>query len=249
MKTPVKTMLVGLTLAMALWGLAACSDGDDEAAEGASQESATEPDLSGIPDVVATVNDREITKDAFVTAYESQFQQTLIQAQTTGEPVDQDQLKQQTAEGLVNNELLLEEAENRDFTASEDDVDAALTDFAEQSGVGSTEDYLSTLEEQGLGEDEVRSQLEVQVKIDQLLAEEVGDDEASEEELQELYDQAVAQQEQQPQVEGQEQQEIPPFDEVRPELEEQAASQKESAAAQTLIEGLRDDAEVEINLD
>lgn len=241
-KTSVRTAAVA-AVTVALLGVAACSGGDEKTEEAAPGE----PDLAGLPAVVAVVNDREITKDDFVPAYTAQFRQASAQAEATGTPVDQDQLKEQTVESLVSNELLVEEAERRDFAASDADVDAALEDFAEQGGAESVEAYLGTLAEQGLDEDAVRAQLQDQVKLDQLLADEAGTEEPTEEELRELYDQAVAQQEQLGQAGGEEA-EVPSFDEVRDQLADQAVQQDESEAAQALLADLRPDAEVKVNL-
>ena len=81
----------------------------------------------------------------------------------------------------------------------------------------SAEDFLAAMEEQGMPEEEVRSQVESQETVGQLVEDENGGFEASEEELQEAYDQAKSQQEQmaqQPQQgqQGQPQQpqEMPP---------------------------------------
>ncbi len=249
MSTAMKSVAAALAAVLVLSGIAAASgafDGvfsgnDDDASAEAPAEG--EPDLRGIPDVVAVVNDEEITKDDFVMAYENQFQQQQMQAQMSGEPVDQDALKQQTAEGLVSNALLLQEATSRDIEASDDDVDELLAEFVEQSGAEDEAAYLKTLDEQGLDEEEVRSQLSDQVLLNALFAEEGADEKPSEDELKELYDQQVAQQEQMG-GEG----EVPSFDELRPQLEEQVTSQKESEVAQALLEDLREDADVDIKL-
>lgn len=237
----------GLILAalFTLGALGACGDGESETAPAEG-----EPDLRGIPDVVATVNDAEITKADFVAAYTAQFQQQQAQAGTTGQPVDEDALKQQTAEGLVNNELLLQEAAERDFDATEDDVQEMLADYAEQSGAESPEAYLETLAEQGLEEDLAREQLADQVRLDQLFADE-GVEEPTETELRELYDAAVEQQKalsEGTEEEGAPEQEIPAFDEVRDQLADQARSQEQNEVAQALLETLREDAEIDIAL-
>ena len=92
-----KTMGIAIGTAAAVLTLGACGGADgggeqapaatDSAAQGqdpaASGEaaSATEPDLSDVPDVVAEVNGEEITKDDFSGPYESQFQQQAMQSQ------------------------------------------------------------------------------------------------------------------------------------------------------------------------
>ena len=116
--------LAALTLTAALGLTAACSGGQDDpsqASDGGGQAAASdsggaaagdqqmpEADVSDVPDVVAEVNGEEVTKDEFVQTYESQFQQLMMQQQQSGAgtEVDQDELKSQVAEQLVNNELL-----------------------------------------------------------------------------------------------------------------------------------------------
>lgn len=222
--------------------LAGCSGDDEPAPESTDAAAQAEPDLEGLPDVVAVVDDVEITKDQFVTAYEAQFAQLSAQAQQTGQPLDQDAAKQQTAESLVSTQLLVNEADERGYEVSQDDLDATLAELAESSGT-TPEDLVASLTDQGIAEEEIDRQLEGQVKLDRLVAEEGGDTEPTDEELRELYDQVVAQQE----AAGSET-EVPPFDDARPQLVEQLKSQKESSLAQSLVEELREDADVTINL-
>lgn len=212
---------------------------DEETAE---QPEMPEPDLEGVPDVVAEVNGEEIAKAEFESAYTGQFQQMAMQAQMTGQEVDQAQLKEQLVESMVAQELLVQETENREIEASEEEVTTALQELAEQNGLESSEEFLAALEEQGISEDEVMEQVGAQVKVDQLIAEEAGEINPTDEELQTFYDEAQAQQEE---AGGEE---LPAFEEVKPELEEQVRVQKENEAVQTLVAQLREEADVTINL-
>ncbi|HSI66225.1 MAG TPA: SurA N-terminal domain-containing protein [Planococcus sp. (in: firmicutes)] len=255
MKLP-KKMLLSLLIGASVMVTAACSDTDENAneetateeqaveenGETAEQPEMPEPDLEGVPDVVAEVNGEEINKEDFESAYTAQFQQMAMQAQVSGEEVDQAQLKEQVAESLVSQELLVQETENRDIEASEEEVNETLTSIAEQNGLASSEEFLAALEEQGLSEDEVMEQVASQVKVDKLVAEESGDAEASEEELQEFYDQMQAQQEE---MGGEE---LPPFEEIKSELEAQLVQQKESEAVQALVAELREGADVTVHI-
>jgi hypothetical protein len=249
--TPVnKKSLIASFFIVPLLAVAACSDSEEEGNGDPAEENPLEqegmpeqPDLEGIPDVVAVVNGNEILREDFVTAYEAQFEQFAMQAQMTGEEIDEDQLKEQTAESLVDNELLVQEADSRGFEATDEDMDETLEELAQQQGLESADDFMDALAEQGMEEGEVRSQLEVQVKLEQLVEDEAGDVEPTEEELRELYEQIEAQQEQMGEGE-----ELPPFDEIRPELEEQAAAENEGEAIQALIGDLREGADVDLNL-
>ncbi|MCP3028536.1 SurA N-terminal domain-containing protein [Halobacillus sp. A5] len=263
-----KKWLLSLLLAAFVMFLAACnSDDSAEGDEGGSEEENTEeqesgegesegegegeqaempePDLEDVPDVVAEVNGEEIQKDEFETTYESQFQQMAMQSQMSGEEVDQDQLKEQTAESLVGQELLIQEAENEGYEASEEDIDETLDELAQQNQLESKDEFLSALEEQGMSEDEVMSQLEAEVKVEQLVASEAGDIEPTEEELEEAYEQMEAQQEQMGEEAGGE---MPSYEDAKPDLEEQVKTTKESEVTQKLVEELREEGDVTVHL-
>ncbi|MFC7060990.1 SurA N-terminal domain-containing protein [Halobacillus seohaensis] len=262
-----KKWLLSLSLAFLLSVTVACND-TDESAEDNNEETETqeeesegsegsegnteqpempEPDLEGIPEVVAEVNGEEIAAEEFKTTYEGQFQQMAMQSQMTGEEVDQDQLKKQIADSMVGQELLIQEATSRDIEVSEEEIDETLTGLAEENGVESKDKFLTALEEQGMGKEEVMSQVEMQVKLDQVIASEAGDIEPTEEELEKAYEQVKAQQEQMSEGNG-ESAEIPSFEEAKPDLVKQVKRKKEGEATQKLVEKLRADADVTVNL-
>ena len=263
MRTPQRTRAVlGLLTAAALLSLSACGGGggsDDSAAdtdasasssassspsESADASAGVEPDLEGIPDVVAEVNGEEVTKDEFVPIYTSTFQQAAAQAQTSGQAPDEEALKKQTVDDLVSTELLTQEADARDIEVSDEDVDAELAALAEQNQLGSAEELLAAVEKQGVTEEQARSQVETQLMVEALVVDEDGPIEPTEKELRTAYAQAKAQQAQA----GQAGQQIPPFAEVRDQLEEQATQQRVGEVAGALVKDLRKDADITINL-
>lgn len=237
-------MWVGLGVAVTLLGLVGCSGaGSESPAEGSQQEgSSSQADVSSIPDVVAEVNGEEITKDEFVSLYEMQFTQMQAQAQQTGEELDQDQLRTQTAEAMVDTELLMQEADDRKIEFTKDELTVTLEELAVANQMETTDDLLAALKEQGFNEKEVYAELETQQKLDSILTEEVGDAQPTDAELIDLYDQAAAQQKQ---AGGEA---LPPFEEVKPQLVEQAVNTKKSEAQQALTAKLRDGAEITMNL-
>lgn len=256
-----KKWLSSLTIIGSLMLLTACN-GDEEAAEdtGSAEESEApqskgeegaaaeqpempEPDLEGVPDVVAEVNDTKIEKAEFEEAYNMQFQQMAMMSQMSGEEVNQDDLKKQVADGLVSQELLIQEADNRELEVTEEDTNGVLDSLVEQNGMESQDDLFAAFEEQGMPKDEVMTQVDMQVKVDKLIAEEAGDIEPSKEEMQEIYDAQVAQMEQ---METEE--EPPSFEELEPQLKEQVVMQKEGEAAQALVADLKESADVTMHL-
>lgn len=251
--------VLGLSLAAATIALGACGSGDSssEKKQGAAEETtsqeaakssdkgAAEPDLEGIPDVVAEVNGEEVTKDEFVVLYKAQFEQAAMQAQAGGAKPDEDALKKQTADNLVDTELLMQEAGARGFEATDKDVDDELTSFAEQNQMKDAAELIAALEKQGTTEQQARDQLETQVVIQELVADEAGAVEPTEKDLRAIYQDAQDQAAAQP--DGQ-QQKIPPFAKVRSQIVDQAKSDKLAEVAKTLVEDLRKGADIKINL-
>ena len=249
--------VLGLVAAGAMLTLSACGGGDGDSAGASKEASASdspsasadaskgaEPDLEGIPDVVAEVNGEEVTKEEFVPVYESQLQQAAMQSQMSGQAPDEEALKKQTVDNLVDTELLTQEAESRGIEVSDEDVDAELTDLAKQNQMGSAEELLEAVAKNGLTEEQARAQVETQVLVEQLVADEDGDAEPTDEELRALYAQAKQQQAQS----GQKGQKIPPFAQVRSQLAEQAKAEQVGKVAQALVDDLRKDADITINL-
>lgn len=249
-----KKLLLSIAAVFTAFGLAACgAEGDEQATEDTEQsqqgEQATpEPELENIPDVVAEINDREISGEAFSENYEAQFQQLAMQAQMSGQEPNQDELKSQALEMMINSELLVMEAEEQGFTSSEEDVDKLLSTMAEDNGLDSGDALMQEFEAQGLSKDRVREDLHKEVLIDQVV-ETVDVKEPSDEELQEIYDQQVAQLEaMNEQVEEDQTQEVPSFEDMESQLKEQATMQKENEAISKLLDELREDAEIKTHI-
>lgn len=128
-----KWQLVTL-LILAIITLAACNNNDKTEEQASIDEiQQIEPDLSGIPDTVAEVNGQAISKERFELTYLSQFQQVALEAQLTGQAFDQEQFKQELAESMIDLELLIQEADRRQFVATDDDIDQMVTTLVEEN--------------------------------------------------------------------------------------------------------------------
>jgi hypothetical protein len=259
-----KKWLLSVSLAASVSVLAACGNGSTGAEESKPETSQSapapnaqgqsgqpqmpKPDLSGVPSVVATVNGEKIPKKEFVQMYESQFQQMAMQSQMSGQKVDQDKLKGQVADGLVGTELLIQEAEKQGIDATGKDVQAKLKELAKSQQMGSVDKLLAAAEKQGMSKEQVTSQIETQVAVEQLISKETGNIDPTEKELKDAYKMVKAQQSQMGGGSSGQQSKIPPFEKVKGQLAEQVKSQKEAKATQGLVKDLREDAKVSINL-
>lgn len=207
---------------------------------------APKPDVSGIPEVIAEVNGEKITNADFVRIYEGQFPQMVQQAQASGQELDQGQLRKQTAEGLVNTELLIQQAKKKKIFATSNDLDQALGDVAKTNDM-SAKDFLATMDKQGLNEDVVRTQLKTQLEVGRLISKEVGDFTPTDKELKDAYQVVLDQYKGQASA-GAEAPEAPTFKKIKPELEQQLKLQKEGAAVKGYVAELRKDAKVTMNM-
>ncbi|GAA1518150.1 SurA N-terminal domain-containing protein [Brevibacterium permense] len=255
-----KRWLLGLAMSVSVVALAACGSQGDEAkpkessaaaeqSPGAdsTQDQQGKPNTKDIPKVVAEVNGEKILKDDFVPLFETQYQQMQMQAQQSGQPVDEKDLKKQTVENLVSTEVLVQEADKRKIDVSDKDIDKGLKESA-KSGQMSEKDFLKAMKDQGMDEENVRSELKNQLKIEGLVEDEYGEFEVSGEEIGQAYEQAKSQQEQMAQQGGQGQQEMPPIEDMRPQLKEQVKNQKSQEATQKYAKKLRKQADVTIHL-
>lgn len=260
MRTSTPARLSALALASALT-LGACSDtssdeGSTSAAvtedapatagpgDGAPDQAATTLDADDLPDPVAEVNGEQISKDDFLTAFESQREGARQQAEMGGMPVDEVALRDSVVELLIDSELLEQESERLDLTATEEEIDAEFDALATQAGAGSGEELLALLAEQGLDEEQVREELGRVVLIDQLVAERGGLEEPSEQELKDYYEELTGQSADAEQATAEPGAATPPFDQVRDLLADQLMQEREMASLTELLEELRQDADV-----
>lgn len=229
----------------------AASDGGGQAAPGASDGGGAagdpqtqEADVSDVPEVVATVNGTEITKDDFVQTYQSQYQQMAMQQQAGGQAPNEEQLKTQVAEQLVNNELLRQGAGDAGIKATDKDIDTTLDEIAKQSGLGSGDEVVSALEQQGISAEQVRQDAASQFAITTYIEQEADIAEPSDEELKAQYDAMVEQQS----AAGGSAEEVPSFEEMKDQLAQQATMQQQNEAATEIAGKLRESGDVTINV-
>jgi len=238
--------VLGAGAVLALVGLTGCTTSDPGADGPEPEPSSLEggpmgPDLASIPDVVAEIDGEPISRDEFLQAFETQFTQASLQAAQQGATVDEGQLRREVAENFVNVELLKREAERQGIAATQDDVDQLAASLAAQNQLGSVDELFALLAEQGLTEDEAREELAAQATIDAVIAAQVGDVSPTEEELRALYDAALEQQG----AAGGDLADVPSFEEVRGQLEQQAVATEQSRAVEALIADLRAAVEIE----
>lgn len=187
----------------------------------------------------AVVNGVEISRADYET------NRSQVEASASGQGADVtdpeviSQINTQAIETLVNTEILRQRAKELDITISEEDIAARRTAIVEQ--VGGEETLATNMGELGITEETLRSDIESELLIQALFAQEAGinDIEVTEEEIQQVFTQASEQ-------EGVE--ELVLDDATREIIETNIRLSKEQPLVTTYIETLRAEAEVEINV-
>lgn len=218
-------------------------DGSTGTADAAPDQAAATLDTDDLPDPVAEVNGVEISKDAFLTTFETQRDDAQQQAGMGGMPVDETALRDEVIDLLVDTELLDQESERLGLTATEEEVDAELETLVAQSGAPSTEELMDLLAEQGFDEEQVRDELERVVLIDKLVEERGGVAEPDEQEVRDYYEELTGQSADDEQATA-DPAAAPAYAQVRDMLADQLVQEREIASLTTLLEELRQDADI-----
>jgi parvulin-like peptidyl-prolyl isomerase len=140
------------------------------------------------------VNERVVTVEEFERDLQKQMdrlQQRLGNVEQ-GPEIEQrlamirDQMKRQLVEQTITRLLLEDYIARSDVTATEEEVDEEWNRIAAQ--FPDAETFEKVLEEEGVTVAEVREQVSSQVKLDKLMAQEVGESEVTDAEAQAFYD-------------------------------------------------------------
>ncbi|MFN3188424.1 MAG: SurA N-terminal domain-containing protein [Candidatus Paceibacteria bacterium] len=185
----------------------------------------------------AIVNGVEISREA----YESNRRQVEDSARAQGvdvtDPAIASEINAQAIETLINTEILRQEAEKLGITVLAEDVQARYDEIVLQ--VGGEAELAARMAELGVTEAGLRSDLEDELVIQMLFAQEANTAQVvvTDEEIMEVYTQVSA---------GQE--EEVPLAEVREVIETNIRLSKEQDLVATYIESLRADATIEIKI-
>lgn len=188
---------------------------------------------------VATVNGNEITRSQFE-ARLTQNKQTLgSQQELSGQQLKQ--LKQQTLETLINEELVLQEAEASNLSVTDKEVQNAYTEV--KNRFDSDQKFQQELQKNGLTEEDLQKNIRRQLLVQKYINENTNTQniQVSDEEAQQAYDQAAQQ--------AGEDQQIPPFEQVKSQIKSRIKQQKQGQEVNTMIQDLRENADIQKMLD
>ncbi|WP_408009004.1 SurA N-terminal domain-containing protein [Pseudalkalibacillus sp. A8] len=186
--------------------------------------------------VVAQVNDEEIKGIDYNRALgqmQMQYQQ-MGQDPTSKEVAEQ--LKEQVVNGLVDFEVIVQEAKAKGYEASEEDVNKQIDEIKGQ--FDDEKKFEEALKTNKLTEDQLKEQIADQIQYETYVEKEIPADEVSEEELKKHYDQMKEAQGDQ----------APKYEEVKDQLKQQLQQQQKQEKVAQKVKELKKDAEISVKI-
>ncbi len=237
-----------LITGLLLVALAACGGNEDSSNDKKKDDTKTEeqagdqkqkqPEVDKVDadKVVATVNGEEIKGEDFNALYSQSQMQYVQMGQEV--PKDQlDQMKKQVAESMVGQELILQAAQEEGIKASDKQVEDELANV--KKGFEDEKKFEEALKKSDMTMEELKKEIEKNVQYTQYIDKEIKVDEVTEKEMKEYYDKAKEQ--------GSSE-EMPAYEDVKPQIKEGLESEQKKKKTQELIDKLKKDADVKINV-
>lgn len=247
----ITTLCLMLVLAIVL---AACGNDEDKSSDNAStadQEEAQkqmeemqkkmEEQQVDPEETVATVNGTEIKGEE----YNSLLSSAQQQSQANGsDPTTDDaakELKDQVLKSLVGNELLLQEAENKDYEVTDKEVDEELKSAKEQ--FEDEDQFNQALEASGSTEDEYKQQLKEGLLVTKYVDKELSPKEVTEDDMKTYYEEMEKQAK-----ENEQEDSLPEYDDIKDQLKSTMEQQNLQTVMLEKVDELEKDADVKYNI-
>ncbi len=197
---------------------------------------AAEPEAAQPGEVVAQVNDTEVTAGQLQMRMEQRRMTYAMQEQ----PITDEELRQEVLDDIIAEILLHQEAVRKGIAVDDDAVEEQLDAMAAQFD---DEDQMQEqLAQQGMTEQDLEEQIRIQMKVQGVIDEHVEDHldeedlEVSEEEVERLYEEYA-----------EESDDFPDFEEAKPYLREEILHQRKQVVVQELVDELRAEADIDFS--
>ncbi|WP_213423624.1 SurA N-terminal domain-containing protein [Bhargavaea massiliensis] len=188
---------------------------------------------------VAVVNDEEILGSQYNNALASSQGQMQQMGQDPTSKEAAEQIKTQTIDSLVGQTLLLQEADEKGYQASESDINKKLDEVKGQ--FKTEEEFKAALKESGMDMKSLKAQVAQDIQLQQYVEKEVPVGEITDEEIQKTYDQFAEQ--------GKAaNQEVPKLEEMKPQIEQSLQQQKQQEQLVQQVEKLKESAKIDIKI-
>jgi len=208
-------------------------------------------DAGGTDQQAAIVNDTGISMEEFENTVDRTkvfYEQQGIDFEGEEGMEILEQIRQQVIDSLVQQEVLLQNAKEKGYNISEEQINEEVDLIREQ--YSSEDDYLTALEENGMIEEELKDMVASEMQIAQFIENEIPEAVIAEEEIQQMYDvykmQYEAQMEDNSEEDAEEERPFPSLEEAKPQIEAQLKQQKEQMQLEQMIEELMGNSDIEI---
>jgi len=188
----------------------------------------------------AVVGDTEIERSELQEQLSTLRSGTSTQAQQF-QRLDETRQQSLVLSNIINQELLLQAAANAGITVSDQEVDNRLQAQIQQIGSSTFE---SRLQQSGLTREEVRNNLRDQMIVSNYVSQSGQVGEATDQEVQQLYDQYSSRLSQAGTSTN-----VPSLEELRPQLEASIQQRKQRQAQQQLLQQARQSIDVDVMLE
>ncbi|EIT86496.1 putative lipoprotein [Fictibacillus macauensis ZFHKF-1] len=245
MKKLVTVLLVGL-LAFAL---AACGNKDkkEDKADNSNKQEQQLKDMQKKLNaqkvdenkVVAVVNGKELVgKD-----YNRALSSAQLQMQQTGQdPTSKEgekAIKKQTLDNLVNNSVVLQEAEKKGFKPTAKEVSSEFD--TTKKPYKTDQQFKDALKKAHLTEDQLKKQITDGLTIKKYIKKEIPTEKVSDQELKDFYDKNVKNS-------GDKKQKAPAFDKVKPQIKQQIEQEKQQKQIMKRVDELKKNAKIDLKM-
>jgi len=193
--------------------------------------------LYGKGDVIATVNGKNIYANEFNESITLIEKNVVLQGVDISDETVKGQIRTQALETLINNTLIITAAKNAGIVVTDEAFKETYDALVNE--VGGADTLTLRMAEIGLTEKELRENINERILADQYIESQTDIENlvVSEEEIQEFITALNA-------GEG----ELPPLEEIRPQIVGQILSQKQQQIVLDLLAKLRAEATIEINI-
>lgn len=230
MKNIIILVFVLLLIGVGIWSFVSREEFDPN--EIPNQDNAS---LSEIGEIVAIVNDEEITRSEFEELQSQMAAQQGVDVASL-DVQTQTQIRSQVVDNLISQKLLQQKIEESEISVSEENITAQV-DLIKQ-GFETDEQFQEALSGQGLTEDQLRENVASEIAVQNYLEQELNLSSltVTEEEVAAAYEE----------ISQSEQEEIPSLEEVYSQVENMVVQQRQQELINEFIAELRSDAEIEI---
>ncbi|MCA9365992.1 SurA N-terminal domain-containing protein [Candidatus Kaiserbacteria bacterium] len=186
------------------------------------------------PEVVARVNGEDVSREDFLEGLEQTKAAAASQGADMSDIVVASQVEAQALDVVINTKLLLQAAADAGIAITDEQVDQELA--ALQERYGGEEGFQAEMAKYGVTLEQLRVDVKEQLTVDAYLTgtEEFSGATVTEEEMTAFYDSLSSQ--------GQD---LPPYEEVKAQLEASLIGQKQQVAVSAIIDRLRTAADIE----